>query len=1053
MQVNVKSRENNIKTIQQLCKPKESLFQEKFRDYALNLTDLPEGKIDADEFFKENYVTEGMQTLVTTAFNRFSGKDSVSVIKLTQAMGGGKTHNMLALALLAENPLWRTKLDIGIQFKEKVRVASFSGRNVDASKGIWGAIAEQIGKEDEFSEYYRSSLKAPGETAWINLLKGEPLLILLDELPPYFDYAKSVSVGNSDLSVVTTAALANLIVAANKEELNNVLIVVSDLKATYEGGSATLAAALKNLDNELNRTALELEPVRQNSDEIYHILKSKLFEKIPEKSAITEIAKAYGEALQEAKEMNITNSSPPELVKEIHDSYPFHPAVKDLYARFKENPGFQQTRGLIRLLRTQVRSVFSEKRKNENIYLLSPDAFDLNDGDTVTEINKINSTLKNAISHDIASDGSAEAEKLDKAVESEIYQATTKTILMASLSSVQNAVLGLNESDLVYYLVKPGLDVVELKGKILPNLKKTCWYMHIDRQGNYVFKNLQNLVAKINGLIAQYNPDQATKEVRKLLDKIFRPSVKDVYQKISILEAPDTLNLEVESVLLVIDKPNESGRGLHKELLNFYQNQPYKNRVLFLTGERAALDAVLQAAKELKAIDFVIGELDGEKIAPRDPQYQEALSLKDQYLTSFGSAVRETFTKLYYPSDANELKLMDAEFSMHFNANDYNGEEQIRTTLLGKQKFTEDTDSDTFRKKCEIRLFGKTNADDQAKEMEWAEIKKRAAREPKWQWHRFDALDRLKSKMVREKMWKENGKFVQTGPFPAQRADVMISPISRDALTGTVTLRVEPQFGNKVYVDFGADPTTASQLITDHGKFETDQMEARFLCVDSTGKHPDGQVKIWKNHIDLKYDLVARDGKVFVTLQATPKAEIRYTTDGSNPRDVGGIYSDTFDISKKCMVQAIALKNGIESEIRQIEIDPKESKGAKVDDTKPAVITKRQDIDGQENIYQFLEVIRRYEMACSELRIIIVSIHQPDSFINYEADGQLLRFTSEQIKELIETLRRPLEQNGELMDHNIKLRIGSLRFKMGADIGRFTKDLNLPEYKPEEVTQ
>jgi hypothetical protein len=42
----------------------------------------------------------------------------------------------------------------------------------------------------------------------VNLLKGERLMILLDELPPYFEYAESKAIGNSDLSVVTATALS-----------------------------------------------------------------------------------------------------------------------------------------------------------------------------------------------------------------------------------------------------------------------------------------------------------------------------------------------------------------------------------------------------------------------------------------------------------------------------------------------------------------------------------------------------------------------------------------------------------------------------------------------------------------------------------------------------------------------------------------------------------------------------------------------------------------------------------------------------------------------------
>lgn len=50
-------------------------------------------------------------------------------------------------------------------------------------------------------------------------VEGEPLLILLDELPPYFENARSKSIGNSDLSAVTGTTLANLFVAWGKPGL------------------------------------------------------------------------------------------------------------------------------------------------------------------------------------------------------------------------------------------------------------------------------------------------------------------------------------------------------------------------------------------------------------------------------------------------------------------------------------------------------------------------------------------------------------------------------------------------------------------------------------------------------------------------------------------------------------------------------------------------------------------------------------------------------------------------------------------------------------------
>jgi predicted AAA+ superfamily ATPase len=129
-----------VKTLFELCIPRQSVFDETKREDVLNLSDLIEGNIECASFFEENYVTDGMKTLFDTAFNRFIKQGQTGVIKLTQAMGGGKTHNMLALGLLAANPEFRSKLmDDSEKYKsiDKVRVVAFSGRESDAPFGIW----------------------------------------------------------------------------------------------------------------------------------------------------------------------------------------------------------------------------------------------------------------------------------------------------------------------------------------------------------------------------------------------------------------------------------------------------------------------------------------------------------------------------------------------------------------------------------------------------------------------------------------------------------------------------------------------------------------------------------------------------------------------------------------------------------------------------------------------------------------------------------------------------------------------------------------------------
>src|SRR5487761_1534949 len=97
----------------------------------------------------------------------------------------------------------------------------------------------------------------------------------LDELPPYLEYTATVPVGNADLSIVTTAALANLFIAV--AGMDNVCLVLSDLAGTnfsvgQERIQAALNRAIQSITNEAKRIAVPITPVNPNGDELYHIL-------------------------------------------------------------------------------------------------------------------------------------------------------------------------------------------------------------------------------------------------------------------------------------------------------------------------------------------------------------------------------------------------------------------------------------------------------------------------------------------------------------------------------------------------------------------------------------------------------------------------------------------------------------------------------------------------------------------------------------------------------------------------------------------------------------
>jgi predicted AAA+ superfamily ATPase len=390
-----------------------------------------------------------MLTLVDRAFRHLGGSGAgSSVFLLSQAMGGGKTHSMIALGLLARDPKLRKKVladknpapTLG-----ECRVVGFNGRTTDAPGGIWGSIAEQLGKGDQFTKYVSPLLSAPGPEAWKQMLGTEPLILFLDELPPYLEYAVAVPVGNADLGVVTTTALANLFVAV--AEMENVCLVLSDLAGTnFSIGQSNLEAAfnraVQGITSESRRIAVPITPVNPNGDELYHILRKRLFEKVASEAEIQKVAAAYREALREAGKMNLTTTSPEALFTRVGDAYPFHPDLRELVGKFKENDGFQQTRGVIRLMQMVVSNLWKSNRA-EAIDLIHPYDLDLNLDEIASEIRTINPSLSEAIAHDIAHSGDAEVEQIDAANGNSDASDAARLILVASLSTTPGAIHGL----------------------------------------------------------------------------------------------------------------------------------------------------------------------------------------------------------------------------------------------------------------------------------------------------------------------------------------------------------------------------------------------------------------------------------------------------------------------------------------------------------------------------------------------------------------------------------------------------------------------------------
>ena len=912
-----------MKSLQQLCEPRPSVFDSQRRDTVLDLTDLIGNRISPEAFFAENFITDGMKALLEQGFRRLEGKSSQGVFKLRQAMGGGKTHNLLALGLLARHPEHRAPI-MGRFHKPDpalgpVKVVAFSGRESDAPLGLWGAIAEQLGKKDLFKDLY-SPLQAPGQKAWENLLAGETALILLDELPPYLENARSRPIGNSDLAQVTATALSNLLVAVGRPGLERVCLVITDLAGAYEQGSAVLS----DLEKETHRTATTLEPVRMNSDELYHILRTRLFERLPHEDEIKAIADGYAQAIRDARQMDITNESPEQFAARIRTAYPFHPSIRDLYARFRENPGFQQTRGLIRLMRIVLSRLWQSGAADRR-YLVNAYDLDFNDQETLSELSQINSTLGNAIAHDIADEGKAVAETMDANLGRSDTQDAARLLFIASLANVPNAIRGLSLPELVAYLAEPERDVSRLRDDVLARFSAAAWYLHGTRDGQLFFRNVQNLNAKLEDRVRSLNPIQALSKLRDQLAALFQPTEGWCYQRVLALPAADEIELEQDKVTLVISEPR--GQGLRQELRDFYDNTTYRNRVAFLTGSRDTYATLLDSGKRLRAIADIAAEFAGEKLPDNDPQMIQVRDLSDKITLGFRAALVETFTSLWYPTGEG---LLNADFRMEFEANRYRGEEQVIKLLREKMKYTDETTEDNFRKKCEARLFTQ-------RALPWREIRLRAATNPVWQWHHPHALEALRDACLLKDAWRMDREFIDKGPFPQPQTSATVLEERRDLDSGQAKLRVTAVNGDTLYYEVGGQATPASARL-DGGTLTTAELRVSFLAVDSTGVHQTGAPVTWTNRLTLKYRFYSGNHGLMLELNAAPPvAIIRYTSDGSDPKVAGAVYDGPFLVPPGSpFVLAYAAAGDIASPVERYPVPKDIDKRPEVDKTRAA---------------------------------------------------------------------------------------------------------------------
>jgi hypothetical protein len=595
----------------------------------------PEAYGDAEAFFASTYPSGGLRSLLEETLGRVGGgrPDGAPVVRLETNLGGGKTHNLIALyhaargdlpamramefmdpSLLPSDPVEQ----IGVFVGTASGATSFPVLHGVTPSTVWGYLALQLGGTEAYSlvKSDDENLTAPGAHALREMFGGRPTLVLIDEVARYLEVAQGRPVGAGTLAGQTTAFLMALMEAAASEA--HAALVVTTTQVTDAFGEHTQAVldAISQAESLIARKEHVLRP--SGEADLPKILARRLFRRVDESAGAAvgaEYAAAAADAAARGTDLpeRMTGSA---FANEVARAYPFHPdLVTILDKRLSTIPNFQRTRGALRLLARTVRRLW--EARPAGTLLIHPHHVDLSDRDIAEDLSSRldKATFEPVIRADIVSEPGAapsHAEEIDARLGT---QSSRRLATTAYLYSLTRDVPGVPASTLFGAVLEPGGDP-NLLLKTLDELERTAWYLHVDARG-YRFSTEPSLAKLIQEAEQQITPGKARQKATDVLAELFKDSALKVKRTWEDARVPD----RDDDAWLVLIHWDDFGAahgvaGPHEvpeQVRTLWEKTPaggvreYRNRLVFLVPSAATHEPMVRAVRHHLALDELAG--------------------------------------------------------------------------------------------------------------------------------------------------------------------------------------------------------------------------------------------------------------------------------------------------------------------------------------------------------------------------------------------------------------------------------------------------------------
>ena len=352
---------------------------------------------DPAEFFTLTYPTYNLRELVKDVALRLAQQSDKAYRTLSVNYGGGKTHTLITLKHLVEDPAALPKLPAIEEFEAHIgqkppsaRCAALCFDKIDLEKGVetlgpdgsvatlkrpWSILAYQIAGEEGLRQLHAEGKNLERDTPPAEPILSELLskpqrdnlatLVLLDEVLMYLrDMVESDRSWRGRL-ISFFQHLTNSVVKVDR------CAMVASLRASDPRKHDSLGTELLADVSDVFGRQMEEDASPVSKEDVAEVLRRRFFkpESMQEdafRPHVTSIVRGIA-TLDEG-----TKKGQKAEEKRYLDSYPFHPALTEtLYTRWTQVERFQRTRGILRTFAIALR----DAEKWDTAPLVGPNVF------------------------------------------------------------------------------------------------------------------------------------------------------------------------------------------------------------------------------------------------------------------------------------------------------------------------------------------------------------------------------------------------------------------------------------------------------------------------------------------------------------------------------------------------------------------------------------------------------------------------------------------------------------------------------------------------------